>query len=102
MSCQCQRRSVSGVTSVATSRKDLAAETVTVHRESTPLGIGQPKASPGQLLFEDAVLFTQVRDDLKLVAIDPARQGHEQNPEGNRVDHGPSLLGWRSAALWLG
>jgi hypothetical protein len=60
--------------------QDLAAETVAVHRESTPLGIGQRKASPGKLLFEDAVLFTQVRDDLKLVAIDPARQGDEQNP----------------------
>ena len=34
---------------------------VRVHRESTPLGIGQPKASPGQLLFEDAVLFSYVR-----------------------------------------
>ena len=68
------------MTSVATSRRTSAAETVAGHRESTPLGITQSKASSGKLLVEDAVLFTQVRDDLELVTIDPARQRHEQNP----------------------
>jgi hypothetical protein len=34
------------------------------------------------VLFEHAVLFPHVFDDLELVAIDPARQGHEQNPQG--------------------
>jgi hypothetical protein len=44
------------------------------------------------MLFEDAVFFPQVLDDLKLVAIHPARKGHEQDPQPDGVDHGPSLL----------
>jgi hypothetical protein len=35
---------------------------------------------PAQVLFEDAVLFQQVRDHLKLPAIHPSREGDEKNP----------------------
>jgi hypothetical protein len=33
-----------------------------------------------QVLFEDAVLFAEVGDHIKLSAIHPSREGHEENP----------------------
>ena len=89
---------VSGVTSVATALQALSSEAVTVHGESTALSIGQPQAPPAQVLLEDAVLLPQVLDDLKLVAIHPARKGHEQDPQRDGVEHGPSLSVWASAS----
>jgi hypothetical protein len=50
-------------------RQDPSPEAVAVCRESTPLGIGQSQAPSPELLAEDAVLFPQVLDDLKLMAI---------------------------------
>jgi hypothetical protein len=44
--------------------QDLSSEAVAVHGESTSLGISQPQAPPVKVLFEDAVLFPQVLDDL--------------------------------------
>ena len=46
------------------------------------------------MLLEDAVLLPQVFDDLKLVAIHPARKGHGQDPQRDRVEHEPSLSAW--------
>jgi hypothetical protein len=74
-------------------------EAVAVLRESTPLGIGQSGAPHTEVLFEDAVLVPQVTDDLNLVAIHPARQRHEEDPQPDRVDHGPSLLALAVASL---
>ena len=62
-------------------------------REPPALGIREVQALPAQVLFEDAVLFPQVRDDLKLPPIHPSREGDEENPPSNRVDHPPSLPG---------
>lgn len=47
--------------------------------------------SPTELLFEDAVLFPQVGDHLKLVTIHPPGEGHEEEPPSDRVKHLPSL-----------
>jgi len=77
-------------------------------RESTPLRIGKVQATLAQMLFEDAVLFPQVRDDFKLLAIYPGRQGHEEDPQAHAFEHPPSrelcvsasprrALGWISA-----
>jgi hypothetical protein len=54
---------VSGVTSVATLR-GLSPEAA-VHGELTSLRIGQPQASPVQVLFEDGVPCSQILDDLE-------------------------------------
>ena len=67
-------------------------------RESTALGVGQPKAPPTQVLLKDAVLLPQVVDDIVLMPIHPVRERHEENPQPHGVDHGPSLFGWSSAA----
>jgi hypothetical protein len=60
--------------------QDPSPEAVVVCRKSTPLGIGQSQSPPTEVLVEDAVLFPQVLDDLKLVTIHPARQRHEEDP----------------------
>ena len=60
-------------------------------REATPLRIGEGQALPAHERVEDAVLFPQVGDDLKLVAIDPPGEGDEQDLPADRVEHPPSL-----------
>jgi hypothetical protein len=60
-------------------------------REPPALGIREVQAVLTQVLFEDAVLFPQVRDHVKLSAIHPSREGHEQNPPSD-VEHPPRLL----------
>ena len=82
--CRCHLKMVSGVTSVATARQAVSSEAVTVHGESTPLAIGQPQAPPVQVLLENAVLFPQILNDLKLMAIHPARKGRDQDPQRGR------------------
>ena len=62
-------------------------------REPPALGIREGEAPSAQVLFENAVLFPQVSDYLKLPAIHPSREGDEENPPSNRVDHPPSLPG---------
>ena len=43
------------------------------------------------MFLEDAVLFSQVVDHLKLVTIHPAGQRHEKDSPSDGVDHAPSL-----------
>ena len=50
-------------------------------------------------LFEDAILFPQVRDHLKLPAIHPSREGDEKNPPSDRVEHPPSLPATAALAI---
>ena len=63
--------------------------------QSASLWIGQARTSSAQVLFEDAVLFPQVFDHLKLVAIHPPSQGHEEDPPSDGVEHAPSLQAGR-------
>ena len=62
-------------------------------REPPALGIREGEAPSTQVLFKNAVLFAQVGDYLKLPAIHPSREGDEENPPSNRVDHPPSVPG---------
>ena len=60
-------------------------------RESTPLRICDMQAPAAHVLFEDAVLFPQRGNHLKLAAIHPPGEGDEQNLPSDRVEHPPSL-----------
>jgi hypothetical protein len=51
------------------------------------------------VLFEDAILFLQVRDHLKLPAIHPSREDDEKNPPSDRVEHSPSLPATAALAI---
>jgi hypothetical protein len=72
---------------------------VAIRRETPSLGVGQPQPPATQVLFENAVLFPQVFDDLGLVAIHPARQRHEQNPQGTVSIMGRIYSAGRSGLL---
>jgi len=58
--------------------QDPATEWLALRREAPALIVGQPDAPPLQLRPEDAVLLHEVLDDLRLVAVDPSSEGHEQ------------------------
>jgi hypothetical protein len=49
------------------------------------------QALSAQFLFEGAVLLPQTGNHLKLAAIHPSREGDQQNPPSDRVEHPPSL-----------
>ena len=49
------------------------------------------QAPAAHVLFEDAVLFPQRGNHLKLAAIHPPGEGDEQNLPSDRVEHPPSL-----------
>src|SRR5712671_6055106 len=68
-------------------------------RESTPLRIGEMQAPPAQMLFEDAVLFPQIGNHLKLAAIHPPGERDEQNLPSDRVEHPPSLPATAALAI---
>ena len=58
--------------------------------QSSPLIILQPKGTSLHLLLQDAVLFDEVRDHVRLMPVHPARYGEEERLQ--RVDlgsHGP-------------
>jgi hypothetical protein len=48
------------------------AESLTAHRETTALGVCEAKRSGTKLLAEDAILFSEIVDQIVLVAIHPA------------------------------
>ncbi|MBC7974970.1 MAG: hypothetical protein H7138_08295 [Myxococcales bacterium] len=55
-----------------------SADEAALRAEPPALGIGEAQAPPSELLAQDAVLVLEVRDDLGLVAVHPAREHHEQ------------------------
>jgi hypothetical protein len=57
--------------------QDLSSEAVPVHSESAALDVGQPQSPAVEVLFEDAVLFPQIGNHLKLAAIHPSGEGDE-------------------------
>ena len=69
---------VSGVTMVATRMGQAASECLARRRESATLVVGQPKALAAELLLEDAVLLDHVVDGFRLMAVDPAGEGGEE------------------------
>ena len=62
------------------------AEVLAFGCESAALVIGEAKSSAAMLFLEDAVLF-EVGDDLCLLAVDPAREGGEQQLMREEVGH---------------
>jgi hypothetical protein len=85
------------VTSVATSVNARRPRPMGRRRESTPLKIGEVQTPTAQVLFEDAVLFPEIRNHLKLAAIHPPGEGDEQDLPSNRVEHPPSLPAHRGS-----
>ena len=51
---------------------DVPAELPAAHRESTALGVREPKRSRTKLFAEDAILFSEIGNYIFLVAIHPA------------------------------
>ena len=65
------------------------SESLASHGESAALGVGQPKRSTAELLAEDAILLSQIVDQILLVAIQPSGQGEDE--ELQRMGHRPRL-----------
>ena len=63
------------------------AERLALGRESAALVIGEAKPSAAKLFLEDPVLFDEVGDDLRLFAVDPAREGGEEQLKREEVGH---------------
>lgn len=68
----------------------LAAQGMGQGREAAAFGIAQTQAAARELGFQDMIFLFEVRDDLLLMPIDPAGDGHDQELEY----HG-SFSGWR-------
>ena len=42
------------------------------------LGVGAPETARTELLSEDAILFLEIVNDVTLLLVDPARDGHDE------------------------
>ena len=71
--------------------EDAPAEFVAAHSESPTLGVGQAKRPRAQVLPKNPILFTQIVDQIVLVAVHPASE--RENEELQRRRHGLRLLG---------
>jgi hypothetical protein len=69
-------------------------ETVSTHRQPTPLIIREPQPSAAQLGSQNSILFCQVPDHVLLLATEPAGVGGEEELKGGHVNNhgGASLL----------
>jgi len=65
--------------------------------EAAPLGIIEAQSPPFEPRIEDAVLFTQERDDVALLVSKPTAQRCDQELEG---EHVRSLRQRRSTQFW--
>ena len=68
-----------------------SAELPAAHRESTALGVREPKRSRTKLFAEDAILFSEIVNHIFLVAIHPA--SNSEHEELQRMGHRERLLG---------
>ncbi|MCA1562820.1 MAG: hypothetical protein LC804_21975 [Acidobacteria bacterium] len=68
-----------------------APKPLSADRQPASLFIRQSEPPAAQLSQERSILFDQVRDNLLLLVIQPAGQGHEEKPNGCHVNHGASL-----------
>ena len=66
------------------------AKSLAAHRKSTALGVCEPKRSGTTLLAEDAILLSEIVDQVFLVAIHPPSNGEHE--ELQRVGHRERLL----------
>ena len=75
---------------VSSSHQRAPAKLLAAHRESTALVVCEPKRSRTKLLAEDAILLSEIVDQIFLVAIHPASNGEHE--ELQRVGHRERLL----------
>ena len=54
---------------------------------TSALVIGEARATTAELFLQDTVLLDEVGDDLCLLAVDPAREGGEEELERGEVGH---------------
>jgi len=79
-----------------------ATERFALRCEAAALGVGEAQAPAAELLTQNAILFLEKRDDLKLAAVHPARE-HEQQELQRRDRHlrrsyrAEIQFGWRHA-----
>src|SRR5262245_7709810 len=66
------------------------AKLLAAYRESTALGVCEPTRSGTQLLAEDAILLSEIVDQIFLVAMHPASNGEYE--ELQRIGHRERLL----------
>ena len=57
----------------------LSPECLSFSGESTAFGIGETNAPPTQALLEHAVLFQEILDHIKLMAVDPTGEHQEEH-----------------------
>jgi hypothetical protein len=72
----------------------LPSESMPLHREATPLLIGEAKALIAELLAQRAVLALEVLDDLELIPVDPTGEHRQDEVPRRHGDHGdtPTVL----------
>ena len=68
-----------------------SAELPATHRESTALGVCEPKRSRTKLFAEDAILLSEIIDQIFLAAIHPASNGEHE--ELQRTGHCERIFG---------
>src|SRR4051812_19498661 len=71
--------------------QDAAAENSTLRREPAALGVREAHASIAELLAQHAVLLPEVREDLDLAPVHPARE-HDQQELQRRDRHNRPML----------
>ena len=93
---------MSGVTIPATCINARRPGLPATHRESTALGVCEPKRSRTKLFAEDAILFSEIVNHIFLVAIHPA--SNSEHEELQRMGHRERLLGgdaWHRTAATI-
>jgi hypothetical protein len=69
-----------------------STERLPSHRQSPALGIGQPKASATELLFEDAILLPQILDGGFLLTSNPPGHGGDEDLPRLKDSGHPSIV----------
>ena len=69
------RTIVSGVTSVATCPRQSSPNPMSQDREAPAFVVVETQALPGELGLQNAILLRQKRDDIRLLAMQPATEG---------------------------
>ncbi len=78
---RCQRSRVSRET-IVQFQQGLASDCLRFPREQHSFCVGEPNALAAQPIFEQSILGLKEFDDDQLLAVNPARQDHQQKREG--------------------
>ena len=62
------------------------------HESPTAIFVRETQPTSTKLTPQEPVLFDQIVDELPFPAGQPAGQDHQQQLEGEGVDHGPQLI----------